>query len=78
MAVDRHEIANGNDDFLDLLSQFTGGSEDEGLAGFDIGIDLLKDGDGESGSLSGSGLSLCNDIGAYIRGLAFPKMFLDS
>jgi hypothetical protein len=41
MAVDGHEIANGNDDLLDLLSQLASWSKDQGLACLDIGIKLL-------------------------------------
>ncbi len=65
VAFDVHEVANGNDDLLDLLSQFTGGGEDQGLALLDVGVELLENRDGESGSLSGTRLSLRNDIVAW-------------
>ena len=41
VALDAHEIADGDDDFLDLLSKFAGGGEDQSLAGLDVGVDLL-------------------------------------
>jgi hypothetical protein len=42
VAFDVHEVANGNDDLLDLLSQFTSGGEDQGLALLDVGVELLE------------------------------------
>jgi hypothetical protein len=62
VALDVHEVANGDDDLLDLLSQLTGWGEDQSLALLNVGVELLEDGDGESGSLSGTRLSLCNNI----------------
>ena len=62
MAFHVHEVANSNHDLLDLLSQFTGGGEDQSLALVDGGVDLLENGDGESGRLASSGLSLSDDI----------------
>ncbi|RUP43116.1 hypothetical protein BC936DRAFT_137585 [Jimgerdemannia flammicorona] len=62
VAVHVHEIAEGDDDLLDLLRQFAGGSEDEGLALVDVHIELLEDGNGEGGGLAGTGLGLGNDI----------------
>lgn len=67
MAVDVHEVTNGDDDLLDLLGQLTGGSEDKGLASLEVGVDLLEGRDGESSSLSSTRLGLGNDVGAYIR-----------
>ncbi len=64
MTFDRHEVTNGDDNFLNLLSQLARGSEDEGLAGFDVGIDFLENGDGEGGSLSCSRLGLGDNVGA--------------
>jgi len=32
VALNVHEVTDGDDDLLDLLSQLTGGSEDQGLA----------------------------------------------
>lgn len=54
MALNVHEITDGDDNLLDLLSQLTGWCEDQSLAALDIWVDLLQSGDGESGSLSGS------------------------
>ena len=73
MALDVHEISNGNNNFLDLLSQLTGGSKDEGLALLDIRVELLEDGDRESGSLSGARLSLSNDIVSFVPVSTRPR-----
>jgi hypothetical protein len=62
MAVNTHEVTNGNDDFLDLLGKLSGGCEDECLASSQVWIELLEDRDGESSSLSRSGLCLGDDI----------------
>ena len=62
MALDIHEVPNGDDDFLDLLGQFTGGGEDQSLALLDVGVKLLENRDRESSSLSRSGLGLGNNI----------------
>jgi hypothetical protein len=64
VAFNFHEIANGYHDLLDLLSQLTSWSENEGLAGLEIRINLLQSRDGKGGSLSGTGLSLSNNIAA--------------
>lgn len=68
VALDAHEVANGDDDLLDLLGQLTRGGEDEGLARLDVGVDLLQNRDGEGGGLSGTGLGLSNDIVALDDG----------
>ena len=62
MALDAHEVADSHDDLLDLLCQFAGGSEDQGLACLDVGVDLLEGGDGEGGSLAGTRLRLGDDV----------------
>jgi hypothetical protein len=62
MALDVHEIANSNNNLLDLLGQFTRGGEDQGLALLDVGVKLLENGDGESSGLSRSGLGLRNNV----------------
>jgi hypothetical protein len=62
VALDVHEITDGDNDLLDLLGQFTGRCKDQSLALLDVWVELLEDGDGESGGLSSTGLSLCNDI----------------
>jgi hypothetical protein len=66
VALDGHEVADGDDDLLDLLGQLAGGGEDEGLAGLDGGVDLLQDGDGEGGGLAGAGLGLGDDVVAWL------------
>jgi hypothetical protein len=71
VALDVHEVTDGNHNFLDLLSQFTSGCKDQGLALLDVGIKLLEDRDGESGSLSGSRLCLSNDIVAFETSLVY-------
>ena len=62
MALNVHEITNGNNDLLNLLGQFTGRGKDQSLALLDVGVKFLENGDGESGSLSRSGLGLGNNI----------------
>lgn len=62
MAFNAHEIANSNDDLLDLLSQLTSGGQNEGLALLEGRVDLLKNGDGKSGSLASTRLGLRNNI----------------
>jgi hypothetical protein len=62
MALNVHEIANSDNDLLDLLSQLTSGCKDESLARLQVGVDLLKSGDGESGSLAGTRLGLGDNI----------------
>jgi hypothetical protein len=66
VALDGHEVADGDDDLLDLLGQLAGGGEDEGLAGLDGGVDLLQDGDGEGGGLASAGLGLGDDVVAWL------------
>jgi hypothetical protein len=65
VALNVHEVSDGNDDLLDLLGQFTGGGENESLALLDVGVKLLEDGDRESGGLSGSRLGLRDNIVAF-------------
>lgn len=62
VALDLHEVANGDDDLLDLLSQLTSRGKNESLALLDVGIDLLQNRDGESSRLAGTGLGLGNNI----------------
>lgn len=54
MALDVHEVTDGNDDLLDLLGQLAGGGEDQRLAGLDVGVDLLEGGDGEGSRFTGT------------------------
>ena len=62
MAVNRHEVADGDNDLLNLLSQLTSRRENQSLAGLDIGVQLLQDGDGECSSFSSTRLCLCDDV----------------
>jgi hypothetical protein len=62
VALDVHEVTNGNDDLLDLLGKLTGRSKDESLALLDRGVNLLENGNGESSRLASTRLGLGNDI----------------
>jgi len=62
VALDVHEVTNGDNDLLDLLSKLTGGGENESLAGLEVGVDLLENRNGEGSGLAGTGLSLSNNI----------------
>jgi hypothetical protein len=74
MAFDVHEVADGDNDFLDLLSKLTSRCKNQGLACFEVLVDLLEDRDGEGCSFASSGLSLCNDI----RSCTFASVCGDS
>lgn len=65
MAFNLHEVANSDNNLLDLLSQLTSRGKDERLALLDVRVDLLKDRDGEGSGLSGTRLGLGNDIVAW-------------
>ena len=67
VAFDIHEVTNGNNDLLNLLSQLTGWGEDQCLTLLEVWVELLENGDGECSSLSGTRLSLSNDIVALQR-----------
>lgn len=68
VASDLHEVTEGDDNLLDLLGQLAGGGEDQGLA-LGVGeIQLLEGRDREGGGLSGTRLSLGNDIMALDNG----------
>lgn len=62
VALDVHEVADGNNDLLDLLGQLASGGEDQGLALLDVGVKLLEDRDREGCGLSCTGLGLSNNI----------------
>jgi len=62
VALNVHEVTDGDNDLLDLLGQLTGWGEDKGLALLDVWVQLLEDRDGEGGSLSGTRLGLGNNI----------------
>jgi len=84
VALNVHEVTDGDNDLLDLLGKLAGRGEDKGLAGLDVGVKLLEDGDGESSGLASTGLGLGNDIVAWrivcewnaransVLGLAYP------
>ncbi len=55
-------FTEAHDDSLDLLGKFSSGGKDEGLASSSFRVDDLKDGDGESSSLSGTRLGLSDGI----------------
>lgn len=74
VALNVHEVSDSNDDLLDLLSQLTGWGKDQSLALLDGGVELLENGDRESGGLSGSRLSLCNDIATLKMNELWPNM----
>ena len=62
VAFDVHEVADGNDDLLNLLSKLTRGRKNKRLARLDVRVDLLQGRDRESSSLASTGLGLGNDI----------------
>ena len=62
VALNLHEIANSDNDLLNLLSQLAGGCEDQSLALLNGGVDLLESRDGERSSLASTRLGLGNDI----------------
>ena len=64
MAVDRHEVANGDNDLLYLLRELSRGRKDQGLTCLHIRIQFLENRDGECGCLSSTRLSLRDYIGA--------------
>jgi hypothetical protein len=68
MALNIHVITKGDHDFLDLLSKLTRRGEYQSLGTLNGHIELLKDGDGECGGLSSTGLGLGNDIVTFHDG----------
>lgn len=54
MALNVHEVTDSNDDLLNLLSELTRRGQNQCLTLLEVEINLLEDGNGESGSLSGS------------------------
>lgn len=55
-------VTKGDDDLLDLLGQLTSWGKDESLGLQKSEVELLEDANGESGSLSSSGLGLSDDV----------------
>lgn len=62
VALDVHVVSQGEDYVLDLNSQFSSGREDESLTFSDGRVDRLEDRDTERRGLTGTRLSLGNDI----------------
>ena len=62
VALGAHVVSKSHDDLLDLLGQLPSGGQDQSLAARVLGVDLLKDRDGEGGGFAGSGLGLGDDI----------------
>lgn len=62
VAVNAHEVTDGNHNLLNLLCQFAGRGKDECLAGLELGVDILEGGDGKCSGLSSARLSLCDNI----------------
>ena len=67
VALDLHEVANSDNDLLDLLSQLTGWGKDQSLACLDVWVDLLEDGDREGGSLTSTGLGLGDNVVTFVK-----------
>jgi hypothetical protein len=59
---DVQEISKGDNDLLNLLSEFSCRSKDQGLTLSDSMVDFLKNTDGKGGGFAGSRLGLSNDI----------------
>lgn len=68
VALDVHVVAEGEDDFLDLLRQLAGRGKDQSLRALDGHVELLEDGDGERRRLAGAGLRLGNHVVAFDDG----------
>jgi hypothetical protein len=66
MALNVHEVADSDNNFLNLLSKLTGRCKNQSLASFQVLVYLLEDGDREGGSFASSRLRLCNDVRSYI------------
>jgi len=65
VALELHEVTNGDYHLLNLLGQFASGGEDKGLATLDVGVDLLKGRDREGSGLASTGLGLGNNVTAF-------------
>lgn len=62
MALNAHEVTNGDNDLLDLLRKFTSGGENQSLATLEVGVDLLQGGNREGRGLASTRLGLSDDI----------------
>jgi hypothetical protein len=76
VALDVHEVTDGDNDLLDLLSELTGGGEDKRLAGLNAVVDLLESRDGEGRGLSGTGLGLGDNIVALYMSVSCSVVVL--
>ena len=56
---------NVGDDVLDLQSQFSGWSQDQGLGGLLVDVNVLQSRNGEGGSLTGTRLGLGQNVSAF-------------
>lgn len=65
VAVHAEVVPEGDDDFLDLLSELTRRGEDEGLGALDGEVKPLQDGDAERRGLAGTGLRLGDHVVAF-------------
>ena len=70
VTVNVHEIADGDNDLLDLLSQLASWGKDQSLASLEVLVDLLQAGDGEGSGLASARLGLSDHIGSYEEWLA--------
>lgn len=73
MSINVHEVADGNDNLLNLLRKLAGGRKDEGLALLDLGVNILENRDGESGSLASARLGLGNNIATWNQSVSCAK-----
>jgi hypothetical protein len=65
VGIDVHEVADSNNDLLDLLRKLTSGGKDESLALLELRVDVLENGDGEGGSLASTGLGLGDNVATF-------------
>ena len=60
--VDFNELAETEDDLVDLLSELSGGGKDDGLAFGRLGVDKVEQANGKGGSFAGSWLCLGDGV----------------
>ena len=60
--VDFDELTEAEDDLVDLLSEFSGGGEDDGLAFRRLGVDEMEQANGKGGSFAGAWLCLGDGV----------------
>ena len=61
-SVDLDELAEAEDDFVDLLGEFSGRRQDDGLALGGLGVEHLQHSNGEGGSFASTRLCLRDGI----------------